>query len=305
MPSRTDAPVATQQREVHSAGCLRCCAYRRAGRGPMRRDHAVSTMVVRDPLAISDVAPPARRRLHLEGRGHYAGDAVRAHTRSRRNRRGAGVAALAPSAPSEPSSTASARRRRSPGRSAPDGSRRSAHDPSAARSCSANSMRPSARRCAATRTSTPASGVAVNMLSDCASTVSGELDSQRPTSAFAGKNRDRGSTRSPHAPSASRCWRANSVRPSARRCAATRTSTSPPAPWAAATGTPRSASRSSATRRSTAGAAAARPQRSLIGRMLFVMRSPASPREPTTSVTPARPLARVDARGRGRGYCSP
>ena len=72
-------------------------------------------------------------------------------------------------------------------------------------------------------------------------TVRGVLDSQRPTVAVAGKNRARVSSRSLHPSSASRCCSANSVRPSARRCAVMRTSASWPVPEAVMAVTPSTA----------------------------------------------------------------
>lgn len=132
-----------------------------------------------------------------------------------------------------------------------DGRRRSPHEPSGSRSWSANSMRPSSSNCAATRTVTPVPPDAVCMPSACASTVSGELPNQRPTRVFAGKNRALGRRRSSHDPSAARSWSANSVRPSARRCAATRTSTSTSAVCARATRAPRIKTSASASATST------------------------------------------------------
>ena len=78
-------------------------------------------------------------------------------------------------------------------------------------SCSPNSIRPLASNCAVIRTTWRLSN------------SSGELRSQRPTSALAGNMRTRGSKRSaPHAPSPRTC-RPNSVRPLSRRFAEIRT----------------------------------------------------------------------------------
>ena len=58
-------------------------------------------------------------------------------------------------------------------------------------------------------------------------TVTGVLTSQRPAVAVAGKLRRAGSSRPPQLPSARRCCRANSMRPSSARRAAMRSSISP------------------------------------------------------------------------------
>ena len=63
-------------------------------------------------------------------------------------------------------------------------------------------------------------------------TVSGELESQRPTSAPGGKNRRDGSNRSPQSPSAARCCNPNSTRPLSRRRATMRTAPSDSCPVA-------------------------------------------------------------------------
>ena len=92
-----------------------------------------------------------------------------------------------PSAGVLTSQRADARRRREEAGSREDS--RSLHSPSGSRCCSANSVRPSARRRAVMRTSVPSSSASA----PGARTVSGVLVSQRPTSAVAGKKRARGS----------------------------------------------------------------------------------------------------------------
>ena len=136
------------------------------------------------------------------------------------------------------------------------GSTRSPHAPPAPRSCRASSIRPSSRSCAEMRRS------AAPPASTLARTVTTELGSHRPTRADAGTNLLCGNNRAPHVPSGPRSWRANSVRPSSRRWAASRTSVEPTATSAA------SASLRGSKARASAAATANTPRQVRLDRLI-------------------------------------
>ena len=249
------------------AGCPRHVAVSRVPVDECGARHRVHHVVVRDPLAVADIEGRAcaGRGLHLERRGCHAIDVVGEDASS------------------------SGRRRQHAVRGHLDRQRRAAEPPPDPRvrreeaSRVAAAARPIPVRLALLErelhapvgeelsgdpTSRPESPAAVDMLSGCSAIVSGELPSQRPTLVSAGKNRPRGSRRSAHSPFAWRSWSANSVFPLARRCAATRTSTSPSAPWAAGAAASARASRSAA-----ADASAAQRRTPLISSAPFFHRA--------------------------------
>ena len=176
----------------------------------------------RRPSSPQHVTPPSRRTAHVRPRAAAMSVSPLRGPSSIENEPNAGAGAVTVSGELESQRPTSA----PGGKSRRDGSNRSPHSPSGARCCNPNSTRPLSKRRATMRTSVSSAAPPATV------TVSGELESQRPTSAPGGKSRRDGSNRSLHSSSAARCCNPNSTRPLSKRRATMRTAPSDSCPVA-------------------------------------------------------------------------